>query len=94
VPCLRKGGKFVICGLFGGAASLPIAALALREISLLGSLVGTARDLTELVALVQRGKIALADVQTRPLRDADQCLNDLASGKVIGRVVLETRGED
>ncbi len=92
-PALRKGGRCVVSGLFGGAASLPIPVLALREISILGSAVGTTRDLIELVDLVKRGRVQLPQVQCRPLAMAEQSLADLAAGRIIGRVVLEIDGE-
>lgn len=89
VPALRKGGRSVVSGLFGGAASVPIPILALREISILGSAVGTTSDLIDLVDLVKRGRIKLPEVECRPLAMAEQSLADLAAGRIIGRVVLE-----
>ena len=88
-PYLRKGGKIVVCGLFGGMASIPIAVLPLREIAILGSLVGSTQELIELVALAKRGQIQLGDVERRPMNAAERSLSDLAGGRVIGRVVLE-----
>lgn len=93
VPALRKGGRFVLCGLIGGEASLPIPAFGMREISILGSAVGTTRDIAELVELVRAGRIALPEVERRPLAAAESALSDLVAGKVIGRVVLEMQGE-
>jgi len=93
VPALRKGGRFVVCGLFGGAASVPIPILALREISILGSAVGTTSDLIDLIDLVKRGRIQLPKVECRPLAMAEQSLADLAAGRIIGRVVLEIGAE-
>jgi alcohol dehydrogenase/propanol-preferring alcohol dehydrogenase len=93
VPSLRKGGRFVVSGLFGGAATLPIPALAMREIAIVGSFVGNTGDLIDLVNLVKRGRVHLPEVQTRPLAMAEQSLTELAAGKIIGRVVLEIGGD-
>ncbi len=93
-PALRKGGRYVVCGLFGGSASLPIPVLAMRELSILGSIVGNTRDLIDLVGLVKQGRVRLPEVQTRPLAMAEQSLADLAARKVIGRIVLEIEGAD
>ncbi|MEP6632882.1 MAG: alcohol dehydrogenase [Luteimonas sp.] len=88
LPALRRGGRLVVCGLFGGSASVPIPPLALREISILGSAVGSTRDLVELVDLVKQGRVTLPKVESRPVAAAEQSLVDLQAGRVIGRIVL------
>jgi D-arabinose 1-dehydrogenase-like Zn-dependent alcohol dehydrogenase len=90
---LRKGGRLVLCGLIGGEVSLSLPLFGLREIAILGSFVGSTRDLVELVRLVKDGKVCLADVERRSLDQAEQSLRDLADGKVVGRIVLEIKGE-
>jgi len=89
LPALRKGGRLVVCGLYGGTAGLPMPLVALREVSILGSAVGTTRDLVELVELVKRGRVRLPEVRCRPLAMAEQSLADLGAGRVVGRIVLE-----
>lgn len=86
---LRKGGRLVLCGLIGGEVGLPLPLFGLREIAILGSFVGTTRDLKELVGLAKDGKIQLPEVERRPLDGAEESLRDLAAGKVVGRIVLE-----
>ena len=91
-PTLRKGGRYVVSGLFGGAATVPIPVLAMREIAYFGSFVGNTSDLidlVDLVDLVKQGRVRLPEVQSRPLAMAEQSLTELAAGKIIGRVVLE-----
>ena len=92
-PALRKGGRYVLCGLIGGEVNLPIPVFGLREIAILGSAVGTTQDIAELVALVKQGRVQLPEVERRPLAMAEQSLADLAAGRVRGRVVLEMQGE-
>lgn len=87
-PTLRKGGRYVVCGLMGGLGSVSVVMLALREHSLMGSYVGSPRDLRELVALAQAGKLKMGNVTTRPLGEAQAALQDLVQGKVVGRQVL------
>ena len=86
---LRKGGRLVVAGLMGGTAQLQVPLLALREIAIMGSVVGTTADLIELVAMVKRGQIALPAVESRPLAQIESSLADLAAGRIVGRVVLE-----
>jgi len=88
-PALRKGGRFVLCGLFGGAANVSPALIAIRELSILGSVVGNTADLAELVEMVKQGRIEVPEVECRPLETVNASLEDLAAGRVVGRVVLE-----
>lgn len=85
---LRKGGKLIIVGLFGGKIDLPIPTLPLRPISLIGSYVGSPSELRELVEIAREKELPSIDVQTRPLSSAQDVLNELRAGKVRGRAVL------
>jgi D-arabinose 1-dehydrogenase-like Zn-dependent alcohol dehydrogenase len=85
---LRRGGKYVIVGLFGGAAQVPLASLPLRPISIVGSYVGRLDEARELVALLQQGAAPAPPMHERPLADANAAMDDLRAGKVLGRVVL------
>ena len=93
LPSLRKGGRMVSVGLFGGAANIPLVALAMREVALMGSAVGSTEQMRELVALVRSGKLTLPPVQVRPLSAAEQSLQDLEAGRIVGRVVLDAMTE-
>ena len=86
---LAKGGKYVIVGLFGGDLTLALPLIPVRAISIMGSYVGTLDELNELMALVQNGEPAGIPITRRPLEDANQTLDDLRAGKLVGRVILE-----
>jgi D-arabinose 1-dehydrogenase-like Zn-dependent alcohol dehydrogenase len=86
---LRRGGKYVIVGLFGGAVSVPLASLPLRPISIVGSYVGRLDEARELIALLQRGAAPAPPMQERPLSEANAAMDDLRAGRVLGRVVLK-----
>lgn len=90
LPSLRKGGRFVSVGLFGGATTIPLVALAMREVAVMGSAVGSTTQMRELVELVRSGRLTLPAVQVRPLAQAEQSLQDLEAGRVTGRIVLDT----
>ena len=85
---LVKGGKLVVVGLFGGDITLPTPSLPLRAITLQGSYVGSLTEMAELLDLVRRKGAPDLPVATRPLAAVNDALNDLKTGKVIGRVVL------
>jgi len=85
---LRKGGRYVLCGLFGGEITHPLPPFAQRAIGLVGSYVRNLRELTEVVALAKTKKLTPTPVSTRPADEVTQILEDLKAGKVLGRVVL------
>ncbi|MGI9387925.1 MAG: alcohol dehydrogenase [Methyloligellaceae bacterium] len=87
---LRKTGRYVVVGLYGGALKIPMPILPLKALTVRGSYVGSCRDLRELIELVKAGKVKPIPVATRPLDQADVTLRDLAAGKIVGRVVLTT----
>ena len=87
---LRKGGKLVIVGLFGGSIDLPLATVPMRSISISGSYVGTLAELEELAAIGRKGGIPRISVSTRPLDQVQDTLDQLREGKIEGRAVLET----
>ena len=86
---LRKGGRYVLCGLFGGELVHPLPPFAQRAIGLVGSYVGNLQELKEVVALAKKKKLKATPVTTRPASEVTQILEDLKAGKVLGRVVLE-----
>jgi len=89
ITALRKGGRYVICGLFGGEITYPLPPIAQRAIGIVGSYVGNLQELREVVALAKKKKIKPTPVETRPGRDTNAALQDLKAGKVLGRIVLD-----
>lgn len=85
---LGTGGHMAIAGLFGGAAELSIPMFPLKSLCVMGSYVGTRAQFAELMELVTSGKVASLPVASRPLSEAQSALDDLAAGRIVGRVVL------
>ncbi|MBS0241365.1 MAG: alcohol dehydrogenase catalytic domain-containing protein [Proteobacteria bacterium] len=85
---LRKSGRLIVVGLFGGSAALPVPMIPLKNATVMGSYVGNLDDMRELMALAKSGKVPGLPIATRPLKDANEVLSRLAEGKIVGRVVL------
>jgi alcohol dehydrogenase, propanol-preferring len=85
---LRKGGKLVQVGLFGGELRLPLPLMAMRALTVQGSYVGTLKDLRQLVTLAQDGGLPRLPVTEVPMAEADAALKRLREGRVTGRLVL------
>ncbi len=89
IDVLRKGGKLVMVGLYGGACPVSTVMFPFKMMTIEGSYVGTLEDLRELLALVQQGRVPPIPIERRPASEASQALSDLkGGGKVRGRVVL------
>lgn len=91
VNLVRRGGRVVMVGLFGGELRMPLPNFALKSLAIVGSYVGSLHDLQRLVALAQHTALPEIPLDRRPLAEVNQALADLAQGRVLGRVVLEPR---
>jgi D-arabinose 1-dehydrogenase-like Zn-dependent alcohol dehydrogenase len=89
IGALRKGGRYVICGLYGGELVHPLPPIAQRAIGIVGSYVGSLQELKEVVGLAKRRKLRPAPVDLRPADEAARALDDLKAGRVLGRIVLD-----
>lgn len=87
---IGKGGAVIVVGLLGGKFSTPIPMFPLRPFSIHGTFVASLGDTQELLNLVRSGKVTPPPVSIRPLQEANEALDDLRNGRVIGRIVLET----
>ena len=86
---LRKGGKLVQVGLFGGELTVPLPLMAIRALTVQGSYVGNPKELRELVSLAQKGDLQPLPVTTVPQSQANDALMRLRTGQVTGRIVLK-----
>ena len=85
---LRKGGKLIQVGLFGGQMTVPLPPMAMKALTIQGSYVGNPVELRELVALAQNGRVPPLPVTTMPRSQANTALHRLRDGHVTGRIVL------
>src|SRR6476659_6253753 len=87
---LAKGGKVVVTGLLGGNCPLAATMFVLKAMTVEGTLTGTLQETNELMALARGGRISPLPIEERPLAAAQQSLDDLRAGRVLGRVSLVT----
>jgi propanol-preferring alcohol dehydrogenase len=86
---LRKGGRLVVVGLYGGSLTAPLPLLPQKSLTIQGSYVGTLEEMAEVMALARAGKVPPLPLDVRPLDRAQAALDDLRAGRVRGRVVLK-----
>ena len=85
---LGKSGTLVVVGMFGGALSVSLPLLPLKNVAIVGSALGSVQHMRELMDLVRAGALGPIPVATRPMSEAQQALEDLRAGHVLGRAVL------
>jgi D-arabinose 1-dehydrogenase-like Zn-dependent alcohol dehydrogenase len=87
LDCAAKGGTVVVVGLFGGSMDLSTALLPMRNLALRGSYVGSLQEMRELLAIVAERSSLNVPISNRKMSDVDATLDDLAAGRIVGRVV-------
>jgi D-arabinose 1-dehydrogenase-like Zn-dependent alcohol dehydrogenase len=86
---LRKGGRLIMVGLYGGEVPLSLVAVVQRALSIVGSSVGTVAELKQVVELARGGKLKPIPIEKRPLSEVSRTLDELKAGKIVGRVVAQ-----
>ena len=86
---LMRGGRLVLVALpRDNDLQLPIFETVLKGISVIGSIVGTRRDLAEVFELHARGRTRVV-AEGRKLDDVNDCFDEVLGGAVPARLVLE-----
>lgn len=86
IDMTRAAGSYYVIG-YGEDIRVPTVDMVITEKNIIGNLVGTWAELTELMALADRGLVEL-HTKYYPLSDANQALRDLHNGLINGRAVL------
>ena len=86
---LRKAGKLVCVGLFGGVTPITPAMISMKAVSVEGSYVGSLQEMQELMEIARSGVLPELPLGTLPLASATQALEDLRAGRIRGRTILK-----
>ena len=90
---LRRGGRLVTCGATAGAAAaVDLRHLFFKQLSLIGSTMGSRADLAPALALVRRGKISPVVYKVLALDEVREAQRLLEEREAIGKVVLDVSG--
>ena len=88
IQLLRRRGKLVLVGLFGGELKLSLVTMPTRAYKIIGSYTGSISEMVELVSLAKRGVIKPVVSNRFKLDQATEALTMLKDGKIIGRAVI------
>jgi NADPH:quinone reductase-like Zn-dependent oxidoreductase len=90
VRCLARGGRLVTCGATTGYdGRIDLRFLFSRQLSLLGSYMGTKAELLRAAQFFFAGELRPAVDRTYPLADAADAHRRLEAGRQFGKIVLE-----
>jgi len=85
---LRKAGKLVCVGLFGGSTPISPAMVSMKVATVAGSYVGSLEEMRELMQIARSQALPALPVTMRSLADVSDALQELRDGKVRGRIVV------
>lgn len=85
---LRRGGTLVLVGLPPEEMPIPIFDTVLNGVEVVGSIVGTRKDLKECLQFAADGKVK-ANIQVKPLEQINEIFDDMLKGDINGRIVME-----
>ena len=90
IAAVRNGGRVVACGATTGAdGAVNIREVFWRQISILGSTMGSDKDFRDMLSAVEGHSLEPVIDSTWPLSEADAALDRLESGEQFGKIVLE-----
>lgn len=85
---IRRGGTCVMVGLPPESIDVPIFDTVLNGTKVVGSIVGTRKDLQETLQFAAEGKIKTI-IETRKLEEINEIYDLMLEGKINGRIVLD-----
>ncbi len=86
---IGKGGRFVLCGTTtGGDVGVDIRRLFMRQVSVIGSYMGTRGDLSEICRLMDRGLLKPVIDSVRPLKEAAAAQKAMLDRTIFGKLIL------
>ncbi len=90
IACLRRGGRLVVFGATGGAeVTVDVRQIFSKQVSLLGTAMGSPQDFAALLDAVNRGSWVPVIDSVRPLTEAAAAHDRIESAAHFGKLVLE-----
>ena len=87
--CLRRGGRLVTCGATAGPDMGPLLQLVfIRQLTIMGSSIGSLDELAALAGLFGRGAVAPVVDGVHSMDDAPAAYRRMAAGEQFGKMVI------
>jgi NADPH:quinone reductase-like Zn-dependent oxidoreductase len=87
---VRKGGRVVLCGVTTGAkAETNLQAIYWNQLTIMGSTLGSAGDLRQMLRAVEVSKLRPIVDRVFPLEEAQEATKRMEAGQQLGKIVLK-----
>lgn len=84
---LKRGGRLVVVGLPPDELPVPVFNLVVKGVSIIGSYLGTRKDLRDVLDLAARGRV-VCEYTTAKMDEINEVFEAMKAGRINGRVVL------
>ena len=92
IAVLKQGGRMAICGMTSGNdATVPVRMFYSKQIVMTGALLGTRKQLQELIRFVIRKKIRPVIDSVLPLQDAKEAHKKMEADLHMGKILLRCK---
>lgn len=92
IAALRQGGRMAVCGMTSGNnATVPVRMFYSKQITMTGALLGTKKQLQELIRFVVQKKIRPVTDSVFPLQDAKEAQGKMEAGRHAGKILLKCK---
>jgi NADPH:quinone reductase-like Zn-dependent oxidoreductase len=93
IKALARGGRLAVCGATSGAeVAFDVRYLFARQLSILGTWMGTKGEMAEVMRLIERRRFAPVIHAVLPLEEAAEAHRMLAESRQFGKIVLTVKG--
>jgi len=94
IECLAWGGKLVICGATEGfTPQIDLRYLWNKQLSFLGSHIGTHREWMDCLRLVEQRKIQPPVTETYPLVDVPKAMGRMQDRQLMGKIAIRMESD-
>lgn len=90
IKCLSPNGKLVTCGATSGPdVQLNLRSLFMKQLSIFGSMLGTRKELYEIIKYIISGQLRVTIDSVFELKDVKKAQDKMVERKNFGKIVIE-----
>ena len=92
ISCLAKGGKLVTCGATSGPdINLDLRTLFMKQLTVYGSIMGTRKELFEIMKFILSGQLRVTIDSIFELKDVKKAQEKMLARENVGKIMVEIK---